>query len=281
MKKFFEYLGLIVLVGFSFFYTEKTASVVKELDDIMIKIKENAPNYLSDVKEAIIKDDTIIPGISGKQVNINLSYQRMRKMGIYNEKYLHYNIIKPKDLLSKNLDKYIISGNDVKKQVSLIFLIEERDNINTVLDILNNYELKASFFVDGSWFEKNNEQIVSLIKENHNVGNLSYNLNYQNSSFVWMDTIIKKIGKQKISFCYKTKNKKDLEICALQKNYTIAPTVEINNYPLINVKKELKSGDIIAFKVNNELIRELELIIKLIKSKDLSIVNLESLLDEG
>lgn len=281
MKKFFEYLGLLVLVGFSFFYTEQTASVVKELDDIMIQLREKAPNYLSGVKEAIITKDTIIPGISGKQVNINLSYQKMRKIGVYNEKYLQYDLIKPKNLLSKNLDKYIIGGNKLKKQVSLIFFVEERDNIKTILEILNNYEVNSNFFVDGIWFEKNNDQIVKLIEEGHNIGNLSYNLDYQNSSFVWMDTIIKKIGKQKIGFCYKTNNQKDLEICSLQKNYTIASTEKIVSYPLINIKKNLKSGDIIALEINEELVRELELIIKYIKSKDIGIVSLETLLDEN
>ena len=36
MKRFFEILGFLSLVCFSFFYTEKTIDVVKEVDDIMI-----------------------------------------------------------------------------------------------------------------------------------------------------------------------------------------------------------------------------------------------------
>ena len=40
MKKLFEILGIIALMSFSFFYTEKTLSVVKENDEIMIEIKE-------------------------------------------------------------------------------------------------------------------------------------------------------------------------------------------------------------------------------------------------
>lgn len=280
MKKFFEYLGLITLVCFSFFYTEKTTSVVKELDDIMIKIKEVAPNYNIEVKEATIKENTIIPGISGKKVDINASYQSMRKLGTFNENYLEYESIKPKELLKNNLDKYIISGNNFKKQVSLIFLVDENSKIDSLLKILDKSEIKANFFVDGAWVEENNDKVIELINNNHIVGNLSYNRDYGNSSFIWMDTIIKKIGKQNISYCYKTDNKKDLDTCTLQKNYTIAPSLEIDDYPLINVKNNLNSGSIIAFKINNSLINELELIIKYIKSKDLEIVNLENLLSE-
>lgn len=280
MKKFFEYLGLITLVCFSFFYTEKTTSVVKELDDIMIKIKEVAPNYNVEVKEAIIKENTIIPGISGKVVDINASYQSMRKLGTFNENYLEYENIKPKELLKNNLDKYIISGNNFKKQVSLIFLVDENSKIDSLLKILDKNEIKANFFVDGNWFEDNNDKVIELIKNKHIIGNLSYNRDYGNSSFIWMDTIIKKVGKQSISYCYKTDDKKDLDTCALQKNYTIAPSLEVEDYPLINLKNNLNSGSIIAFKINNSLIKEMELIIKYIKSKDLEIVNLETLLNE-
>lgn len=280
MKKFFEYLGLFTLVCFSFFYTEKTTSVVKELDDIMIKIKEKAPSYNTEVVEAIVNENTIIPGISGKEVDINSSYQKMRKMGVFNEEYFEYKYIKPKELLKNNLNKYIVSGNSNKNEVSLVFLVDERSNIHNILTILDGKQIKANFFVDGNWFEQNNDEVIKLIEEGHNVGNLSYNKDYQDSSFIWMDTIIKKIGHQNISYCYKTENKKDLENCALQKNYTISPTIEVDKYPLINVKNNLKSGSIIAFKINNTLIKELELIIKYINSKDLNIVNLETLLNE-
>lgn len=279
MRKFFEYLGLLTLVCFSFFYTEKTASVVKELDDIMIKIKEVAPNYSKGVDEAIIEDNTIIPGISGREVNINMSYQKMRRIGNFNENYLEYNLVKPKDLLKNNLNKYVINGNGNKKEVSLVFLVQEKDKLDSLLKILDIHNIKGNFFIDGSWFEENNDKVIELINNDHNVGNLSYNLDYQNSSFIWMDTIIKRIGKQKVSFCYKTDNEKDLENCVLQKNYTIAP-IEINSYPLINVKKELRNGSIISFKINDSLIRELDIIIKYINSKDLKVVNLEKLLNE-
>lgn len=280
MKKFFESLGLVALICFSFFYTEKTTSVVKELDDIMIKIKEYASDYEIEVEEAIIEGNTIIPGISGKRVDINDSYQNMRKIGTFNENYLKYEYIRPKELLKNNLDKYIIGASGNKKQVSLIFLVEERNKIKDILNILENNEIKANFFVDGNWFENNNDFIIDLISNKHIVGNLSYNRDYSNSSFIWMDTIIKKIGKQENSYCYKTDNKKDLENCALQKDYTISPTIEIDDYPLINVKNNLKAGNIISFKINNNLIKELDLIIKYIESKDLEIVNLATLLEE-
>ncbi|MDD2435326.1 MAG: polysaccharide deacetylase family protein [Bacilli bacterium] len=280
MKKFFQYLGLICLVVFSFFYTEKTVSVVKELDEIMIQIKEEQNRYQVEPINAIIHNDTIIPGIYGREIDINKSYQNMRKLGHYHHNLLVYKKIKPEISLNNNYHKYIVGGNKSKKQVSLIFMVDNDDIINNVLNILNKNSLKGNFFLTSQWLKNNNRLAIQLIEQGHNVGNLSNNFDYQSGDYIWMDTIIKKIGKQKKLFCYATDNKKDLEICAQNKNYTIKPNIIVNNYPLIEVKEKLVSGSIISFKINNTLERELELIISHIKSKDLEIVNLIELLEE-
>ena len=44
MFKIFRNIGLISLVFISFIYTEQLVSVVKEYDEIMIEIKNNADN---------------------------------------------------------------------------------------------------------------------------------------------------------------------------------------------------------------------------------------------
>ena len=90
MKKFFQILGLITLICFGFFITEKTALVVNNMDDIMINIKQNKDKYKSKSKDAVIKDNTIIPGINGKEVNINKSYKNMKINGYYSDKLYIY-----------------------------------------------------------------------------------------------------------------------------------------------------------------------------------------------
>ena len=59
-KKVFKIIGLISLTCFSFFITEKTSLVVKNMDDIMISIRENSDNYKSKSIDAKIDGDTII-----------------------------------------------------------------------------------------------------------------------------------------------------------------------------------------------------------------------------
>lgn len=280
MKKFFQAIGLLTLMVFGFFYTEKTALVVKNLDKLMVTIKEQQDAYQVEPINAIIKDNTIIPGISGKEVNLNKSYKSMKKLGNYNPTLLEYNNIKPSISIKDNYNKYVISGNPNKKEITLIFKVDN-NNIDSILKTLNENEIKANFFVDGIWFEKNNDLIIDLIKEGHNVGNMSYSLDYNNDGFIWMNTIISKIGNQKYNYCYnEITNEESLNICALAKSYTIRPNLVVKNNPLIEIKNSLTSGSIISMEINSRVEKELPLILKYIKSKDLKIVNLQTLIEE-
>ena len=87
MKNIVKSIGLITLICFSFFYTEKVIDVVSEQDDIMIKIKEVKDNYKIDSVDATISENTIVPGINGREVDIEKSYQNMKQIGIFNENY--------------------------------------------------------------------------------------------------------------------------------------------------------------------------------------------------
>ena len=90
MKNIIKLIGLICLVCFSFFYTEKVIDVVNEQDEIMIKLNEVKDKYGYKQIEAIIEEDTIIPGIIGKEIDIDKSYQEMKQVGIYKEMLIEY-----------------------------------------------------------------------------------------------------------------------------------------------------------------------------------------------
>ncbi len=282
MKKLFEGIGILSLICVSFLYTEKTVNVVKEYDEIMISIKEENENYKVDAKDATIIDDTIIPGIKGKEVNINSSYSQMKRYGKFNSNLLVYQEVLPEISISENLDKYIIGGNAEKNMISFIFLVEENDSIDTVLKILDEKDVKGNFFVDGKWLEKNNKILVTLIEQGHNIGNLSYNRDYTNSSYGWMDTFIKQVGKQKIGYCYnEIADLTALQLCALSNNYTIRPNIIVKNYPLKEIKEQVSAGSIISMPINKTVEKELPTIISFITSKGYKIENLENHLSES
>lgn len=281
MKKFFSLLGLITLFIFSFYYTEKTVSVVKEFDEIMIEIKEVATTKKVDSENATIKEDTIIPGKNGLEVDINKSYSKMRKYGKFNESLLYTEEVTPKKTITNNYDKYVISGNPEKRQISFIFLVKNNDDVEKIVDIANNNNVKFNFFIDNDWLEKNNETVLNLINEKHSIGNISNNFNYDDPDFAWIDTVIKRIGKQNTSYCYlEEKDKDTLELCSINKNYTIIPNLILKNNIYTEIKEKVEPGNIISLEINDSVIKELPVVINYLKSKDFTITNLETHLSE-
>ena len=279
MKKTFEAIGFLSLILFTFFYTSKITTVIKENDDILKQIKEIENQFKIDPVNAIINNNTIIAGVSGSEIDVKESYKKMKKINSFNFNLLVYKKLKPEISVLNYYDKYIIKSN--KSSISLVFLIEKDDEINDLLEILDKYKIKATFYTDGNWFENNNEKIIELIKMGHTVGNLGYNYNYKENGISWMNTIVTNIGKQEYTYCYtETENEEILNICKNNKSYTIKPNIIVKNNPLITIKKQLEKGSIISLKINNSTITELPLIIEYINSRNLNIVNLEELLDE-
>lgn len=275
MKKVFQIIGLISLTCFSFFITEKTSIVVSDLDNIMIEIKSNYKKYKTDSKDAIIENNTIIPGIRAKEVNIKKSYKNMKTNGYYSDKLYIYDYKNPKVSLTDNIDKYIIKGNSNKRMVSLIFKVTNTNNIEDVIKIVNNYNMNVTFFIDPNWFTNNNNLIQQLIKEGHNIGILMDD--YNNSDYEWLDMVIKKINNQKNSFCYsKQDNDNNLKSCIEKNNYTIRPIEISNKTPLVDIKEKLESGSILSLEVNSQVKKELSTIIIYIKSKGYNLENLEN-----
>ena len=281
LKKTFEIIGLIILICFSFFYTEQISTVIKENDDILNEIELIANQYKVEPIDALIKDNDIIPGLNGVEIDIKKSYRKMKKINSFNSNLLVYKEVLPEISINEKYDKYIVSGNKLKKQVSLLFLVEENSEIEKIITILKKYGISAVFYTDGNWFENNNEKIIDLIKKGHLIGNLGYNYNYNTTGISWMNTVVTKIGKQNNTYCFtKENNQEVLDICKNNKSYTIKPNIIVENNPLIEIKNNLTNGSIIALKINKQTIEELPLIIEYINSKDLEMVNLETLLDE-
>lgn len=281
MKKLFESVGLITLVALSFFYTEKTVNVVKEYDDIMINIKQIKEEVKISPINATIKNNTIIPGIKGKTINTNKSYNKMKQYGKFDSSLLVYEKIKPDISLTKNLDKYIIKGNEQKQMISLIFIVKNNDEIEPILEILENKKIKATFFIDSNWLEKQENTLIKIIKKKHTVGNLGLDGSYIDSNTSWLDYKIKTAINKKTGYCYsEKKNKKTLQLCAGYHNYTIIPNIIITKNPLIEIKEKITPGSLISFPVNKEVTNQLGILIEYVKSKGYKLDSLENHLQE-
>ena len=277
MRKTFEIIGIFSLTFFSFFITDKTMKVVKEEDEIMISIKQNYDNFKRKSVNAIISKKTIIPGISSRKVNINKSYQAMREKGQYDESLYVYDYKKPKINIDNHLDKIIVSGNKTYRLVSISILLDSDSDVSHILSILDQNHIKANFFVNEDWLFNHNDIAVRLIKSGYVIG-INQDMDYGSSEVKWMDTIIKKVGRQKKGYCL-YKNQKSISGCQNLGNYTVKPLNIDNNY-LLSVESNLSNGNIYLFKDSSIFEEELPSIIRYITSKGYSIITLDKMLKE-
>lgn len=259
MKKFFEYIGILSLVCFSFFLTDKTVSVVQEIDDIMIQIRKEQENYNQNGIDATINGNYIIPGLPKKTVNIEKSYNEMKKVGVYNSNLYIYDIEKPIENLSNHLDKYIVSGNSKKRYVSIILILKE-----TKLEMISSYLNERKFSVVLS-----NEAIQSQIKEVEKMienGNEFIMGEEKKQEFVSLKQKLNTL-KNPATICYNPMESNEfLSLCKKNEYYTVTSKV-ISKNPLSKTKELLMPGAFLTFEVNNQFLKEFPTILSYIESR--------------
>ena len=255
-----------MLALFSFYYTNKTSLVIKDTDDIMIKIKEAKDSQTKKAIDAKIEGSYVIPGISGRVVDISKSYDVMKKVGIYSDNLLVFNKVKPKLSIDNIYNKYIKNVNALK--VALIFKADSSEYIKHIISILSKNNSYASIFT--------NNDLTDLLE----LTNYGYNIGVITNE-TWAKTLVTKIANQKNAYCYlEEENIDTLNICSMNKMHTIIPSLVISKTPSLTVKKNLKKGMIISFEEDENVLKELDYIVKYIKSKGLDIVSLDKLLEE-
>lgn len=282
LKKYISYLGVLVLASFSFYYTDKAVDIVKRNDPIMKSILANSNTYYVDPVSAIIEGDELITGLNGKQVNVEESYQNMRKLDEYNESMLVFEEVIPDISLSTQFDKYVVSGNKAKNQVALVFKVNDSYYVDTVNSILLDKNVLATFFMDGAVVENNMDSVLELVSNGYEIENLGYDGEYTIQKFGWTNNMISSLTNEDTKFCYTDyKSSNILDLCSQYNMHTIKPTVSVNNYPFTTVKNELESGSIISFNLTEQTLKELPSIISYIKQKGYDLVTLNELINEN
>ncbi len=256
MKNFYKSLGLLGIMVFSFYYTEKIAVIMQNKSPIMQSINQIENNYLESPVNATIEGEGITPGIMGRMINKTKSYVNMKSFGIFNEYYLVFDDVKPEVSLEDHKDKIITKGN--KKKNAISFLIEDNP---LVKDYFLNQKIQASIFINESNFDKNSffEQI-NIDKETYKNTESLLNKNNLNTNI-----------------CYVNIMEKDF--CVKNKKYLVAETMSLNNSNFIEIKKNLESGAIILIKENTSL-ENVKLLLKEIQFKGLKILTLSDLINE-
>jgi len=148
LKRFFSFFIFNFLSFLSFFLTTIAVNYIKALDPIMVSLNNNKSNYEVDFVNAVIDDVSIVPGRSGIKIDIDKSYNLMKKYGTYNEQLLVFNNYVPNISISNIYDKYINKGNSDKRLVSFVFKVEDTNYLEEIVYILKEKEVIGTFFID-------------------------------------------------------------------------------------------------------------------------------------
>ncbi len=276
MKKIFKYFGILIALAVSFLYTEKTALMVKDVDEIMLKIKDAYNQKKEFPIQAIVDENSIIPGINGYEIDINRSYRKMRYAGKYNESLLEYKTIYVDNQLSKNMDKVILAGNKKKNSVAMIIILTDEKYIDSMNKIVKKENV--SIFVSGEFVENNSNELEQMSFKNNIVGTIGYANGYDSESFPWLDNKIKKISNIKYGYCLST-TKEVYSECERNNNFTIFTIPEKKNF-FLQTKRELGPGKIFSYYMNDSLLKEIDTIFEFLHLKGYKIVKLDELLRE-
>ncbi|PLT34165.1 polysaccharide deacetylase family protein [Bacillus sp. V5-8f] len=116
-----------------------------------------------------------VPGYNGIKVDVEASYNIMKKSGKFDEKNLIYRQIPPKVHLGDLQPAPIYRAHPDKPVVSfLVNVAWGNEYLQDMLSTLKKNDVKATFFLEGRW-AKNNPELVKMIEEGgHEIGNHSY-----------------------------------------------------------------------------------------------------------
>lgn len=252
--KYFKLIGIMSLLVFSFYLTDLATEFAINSNPLMQTIKDNSKNYNTISVNAIINDNTIIPGIKGKVVNEMESFLNMKDFGSFNSNYLLYDFIEPEVSLNDNKEKIIISGNKKIRQVTLLV----RDT--KLIEYLKNNKYKYT----------------KLIKYDDLLDKDNVNIESDRLKFLDVDTLLnKKELNNKICIL----DYSNIENCKKKKYYIVKPNIFIKNNNMISNINNIDNGSIIYVSDNLSL-DNLKMIINLIKRKDMKLVYLSEMIKE-
>lgn len=280
-KPYLTVIGICLLTVFSFYYTNKLIEFSKSKDPIMIEIMKNKDDYNKLSIDALINNNYITPGSEGLEVDVDKSYTKMKKLGKYNDNLYVYDVVKPTISIKDNYNKFVINGNTTKKEVSLIFKVNDLKNIENINKILFNNNVSATFFIDGN-IKDDDINILKILDESNNYfGNLGYNKKYSIKTIKYTNALLDRIDDDNHNYCYVEKDDINvLKACSEVKMYTIKPMVVSNIFPFTYIKQNLENGKIFSLDTNSYTLKQLDLIIKYVRQKGYGFVTLEEILNE-
>ncbi|WYP24922.1 polysaccharide deacetylase family protein [Alkalihalobacillus sp. FSL W8-0930] len=155
--------------------TQAEAVSTKE-DALYQEIIEQAKAYLIPPEDARVdKVWKAVPGLNGVQVDVQKSYDKMKELGEFNASLLVFKEVEPEVHLDDLPPSPIYRGNDQKQMVSLLVNVAwGNEYIPDILKTMKRYDVKSTFFLDGSWVHNNPNVAKMIYEEGHEIGSHAY-----------------------------------------------------------------------------------------------------------
>ncbi len=277
-----------------------TVDVAKRQDSLYLEIEQKANEFAIPPSDA--KIDRVwkaIPGYNGQTVDLEASYERMKKNGKFDEYKLVFKQKKPNIPFSNLPPSPMYKGNPEKPMVSFIINVAwGNEYLSGMLATLKEHHVKATFFLEGRWVQKYPELAKMIFDAGHEVGNHSYtHPNMQNltssqirQEIVKTNEVIEATtGKQGSWFAPPSGSFKNevVQIAAEEKMRTVMWSIDTIDWQkptpdvLINrVMSKIHNGAIILMHPTESTEKSLEQLIVQIKEKNLQIDTISELVKE-
>lgn len=244
------------MIVLSFYITDRVMIYINNKNPLMQEIVLRKEDYKVEAVNAIIKDNTIIPGINGKEVDEKKSFSKMDSIGYFNELFLEYNVISPNESLKHHIDKVIIKGNSKKNMVALI--------------VYNNVEVS-------NYLNDSDIKFTSLIKIEDDIvkGNKYINGEVDEDLFSDLNSVL---NRKKVNSDICLINYSNIDMCKKKGYYLVNYSINMNDN-LIDNLNNVGSGDIIFIDSFTSL-SNVRTIIDEINRLDLKIDYLDNLISE-
>ena len=252
-----KYGLFIFLIMISFYFTNRIIIYMENMHPIMQEIDARKADFKVRPVNAIINDNTIIPGINGKSVNRRGSYMRMGEFGAFNETFIVFDIVRPKISTQDNPKKVIIRGNQARRQVALILednsklkiFLNQQDIPFTSIANLNTDFVKDTEYIPG-------ERAQDRMRDLHFI-----------------------LNRRRINSGVCLVGHSNLELCHEKEYYLVSASLD-SRQNITELITNIRSGEIILIRSNiNPL--HLNLILNEVRRQDLRVVPISVLISEN
>lgn len=173
------FAGIFSIIFYVYVYEGNTRdqAVSSTTNSLLAEIKEKAPTYEEAPEDAY--NDSVYkktPGRNGIKVNVQKSYDKMKKAKQFDETKLVFDSIPPKVSLEELAASPIYRAHPKKQMIGLMINVSwGTEHIPAILAILKEKNVQATFFIEGKWAQENKGILKMIHEENHLIGNHAYN----------------------------------------------------------------------------------------------------------